>query len=262
MAPPSKERLPRWSAALGTALLHLVVLLLAMQAPPLAVPPAEGSPDGGGALQVTWIDALLPSPAPLPPARPPSANASPTPSPTPARVTPPPVPQGEDPPPPAPSTPLASAPAEAPPAPAEPPAQRPTRAYGLPPGMRAEDMTPASAGPPRSPTVHRRRGNAASGPTSSFEVDGYQVQYEPLGEARLREWREQGMTELFLPLPGTRRLMVCPLEIVVRRGSGPCRMVAPDAPELAAIGDARQVILMHRVYHRGDEVWSGPGPYR
>jgi hypothetical protein len=70
------------------------------------------------------------------------------------------------------------------------------------------------------------------------------------------------MTELFLPLPGTRRYMVCPLEIALRRDSGECRLVEPDAPELEAIGDARDVITMQRVYKLGEVLWSGPGAYR
>ena len=43
---------------------------------------------------------------------------------------------------------------------------------------------------------------------------------------------------------------------------GPCRLLEPDSPELAKIGDAREVINMQKVYRLGEEVWSGPGPYR
>jgi hypothetical protein len=128
--------------------------------------------------------------------------------------------------------------------------------------LRLDDLARANAGPSRRPAVSRGRGNATNASGISLEVDGYQVQYEPLGEARMREWRDQGMSEVFLPLPGTRRYMVCPLEIVLRRGSGACRMVERDAPELAGIGDARQILLMQRVYKLGDMVWNGPGPYR
>ena len=70
------------------------------------------------------------------------------------------------------------------------------------------------------------------------------------------------MTEVFLPLPGVRQLMVCPLETALRRDSGACRLVEPDDPELASIGDAREVIAMYQVYRRGQPVWTGPGPYR
>ena len=79
---------------------------------------------------------------------------------------------------------------------------------------------------------------------------------------RLRAWRNQGITELFLPMPGTLRRMVCPLEVALRRGSGNCRMVEMDSPELKFIGDAREVIDIQRVYRLGEEVWSGPGAYR
>ena len=85
--------------------------------------------------------------------------------------------------------------------------------------------------------------------------------YDLVSETRLRAWRDQGMTEVFLPLPGSRRLMVCPLEIALNRDSGECRLVEPDAPEMAAIGDARDVVLMMRVYRMGEVVWRGPGPY-
>src|SRR3546814_13278926 len=81
-------------------------------------------------------------------------------------------------------------------------------------------------------------------------------------ETRLRAWRDQGMTELFLPLPGTRRLMVCPLEIPLHRDSGACRMVEPDDPELEAIGDARDVLTMPRVYSLGEVLRRGPGAQR
>jgi hypothetical protein len=39
-------------------------------------------------------------------------------------------------------------------------------------------------------------------------------------------------------------------------------MVEPDAPELEAIGDARDVITMQRIYKLGDVLWRGPGAYR
>ena len=68
------------------------------------------------------------------------------------------------------------------------------------------------------------------------------------------------MTELFLPLPGTRRLMVCPLEIALRRGSGKRRLVDMDSPELKNIGDAREAIDIARIYQWGDMIWSGSGP--
>ena len=56
--------------------------------------------------------------------------------------------------------------------------------------------------------------------------------------------------------------MVCPLEIARRRESGACRLLDPDDPEMSGIGDAREVISMHRVYRRGELVWRGPRAYR
>ena len=63
----------------------------------------------------------------------------------------------------------------------------------------------------------------------------YEVYYQLVRENRLRALRDQGMTELFLPLPGTQRLMVCPLELMLRRGSGADarRLVLPTARDQA-----------------------------
>ena len=41
-----------------------------------------------------------------------------------------------------------------------------------------------------------------------------------------------------------------------------CRLVEPDAPELKAIGNARVVIGMQRVYKLGEVLWRRPRPYR
>ena len=95
-----------------------------------------------------------------------------------------------------------------------------------------------------------------------MDVDGHQIYYDVRNENRLLDWQAQGMTELSFPLPGRRDYMVCPLEIVVRRGSGGCRLVAQGDPELARIGDARDVVTVVRVYRRGELIWSGPGAYR
>jgi hypothetical protein len=127
--------------------------------------------------------------------------------------------------------------------------------------MLPEDLAPANAELASSPAIDRGRRNNASSGEPDMEVGGYQV-YDLISETRLRAWRDQGMTELFLPLPGTRRYMVCPLEVALRRDSGACRLVEPDAPELKAIGDARDVIIMQRVYKLGEVLWRGPGPYR
>jgi hypothetical protein len=273
------ERLPRWAAATLTVLLHVVLVLLALLSRPVTVATQQGSTAGSN-LDVTYIEPVAtPLPSPPPPARPPAPATPPKASPSRLRTTL--VTEADDPvPPDAPATPDSPAPsrrdAQVPPAdPVEPaprqaqaPPERPSpsardpRLRGRPPGMRLEDLAPANAGPARSAAVHRGRGNAAGTDGASLELDGYQVYYELLSETRLRAWRDQGITELFLPLPGTRRLMVCPLEIALRRGSGACRAVEPDDPDLATIGDAREAILMQRVYRMGEVVWNGPGAYR
>ena len=48
----------------------------------------------------------------------------------------------------------------------------------------------------------------------------------------------------------------------IERIAGPCRMVEPDDPSLARIGDAREVVIVQRVYRRGELVWRGPGVYK
>lgn len=128
--------------------------------------------------------------------------------------------------------------------------------------MLEEDLAPENAGLTRSPAIERGRRNDPVIAEPSLEVGGYQVYYDLLSETRLRAWRDQGMTELFLPLPGTRQYMICPLETALRRESGACRLLDPDSPELETIGDAREVINMQQVYRQGELVWRGPGPYR
>ncbi len=129
--------------------------------------------------------------------------------------------------------------------------------------MLQEDHAPQNAGLSSSPAIQRgRSNNAAAAAEPSLEVGGYQVYYDLRSEARLRAWRDAGMTELFMPLPGTRQYMVCMLETALKRESGPCRLLEPDSPELATIGDAREGINMQQVYRQGEVVWRGPGPYR
>lgn len=272
------ERLQPWIGALVTALVHLLLLLLVMLAPP---PITMTEPQGGVAgsrTAVTFIDESLRVP---PPARTSSARTTPPRKPAKAapaarRIQTTPVAQADDPAPPevadsfdSPTTPPAAEspqppgePASAPPDRPDVPMKRPDRVWGQPPGMLPQDLAPVNAGRARSPAVHRGRNHDAPSSGTSMEVGGYQVYYDLLDETRLRAWRDQGMTELFLPLPGTRRLMVCPLEVALRRDSGACRLVEPDAPELKAIGNARDVIIMQRVYRLGEVLWRGPGPYR
>lgn len=275
-APDRTVRLQRWTAALLTALLHVLLVLLVTLSPPVTVTVPQAAA-AGSPMQVTYIDDNLQPPPPVqPPARKAPTSKRPKPPRAAARVQTTLVTQANDPVPAdavdtpdrpttaPPDVPDAAAPREAPAPVANPPRPNPRRspAWGQPPGMLPPDAATANAGPSRGlgREQGRRAGASSAGP--DLEVDGYQVYYDLISDARLRAWRDRGMTELFLPLPGTRRLMVCPLEVALRRGSGKCRMVEPDADELKTIGDARDVLNMQRVYKLGDEVWSGPGPYK
>ncbi len=259
------ERLQHWTAVLLSALLHLLFLLLAMMmSPPITMAPPQGAA-GGSRMAVDFIGDTPPQPSDAPPAVTPAPRKPAAKPRAASRVQSTRVPRADDP------VPYvvpdevaqdsAQAPAtSAPTAPPTPP-RRP-HIWGQPPGMLPEDLAPENAGLARSPATDRGRGNEASAAVASLEVGGYQVYYDLRAEPRLRAWRDQGMTEIFLPLPGTRGYMVCPLETALRRESGPCRLLEPNSPELAAIGDARDVIDMQKVYRRGELVWSGPGPYR
>jgi len=266
---PPADRSERWHSRIGllvSLLLHALLLLLVLLAPPMRTQSASGG-EPGSSLQVTYIDPSLQVPSPAPPAVPKPPSPTPRkPVPAATRLQATPVERADDPVPlrvvDVPDSP--AAPPEPPPSVPEVPARtatRPTHAWGQPPGMLPQAAAPVNAGPARSRAVTRGPRDAASS-GAGLEVGGYQVYYDLLNEARLREWRDQGMTELFLPLPGTRRLMVCPLETALRRDSGQCRLVEPDDPGLAAIGDARDVITMQRIYKLGEMLWSGPGAYR
>lgn len=255
------ERRQHWIAAASSALLHLAFLLLAMLASKVVVTPPQGSDaDAGGRMAVDFIG-VAPPPASTPALTPPASQrpaASPVQS-TPVQVADDPVPPeaADDARPARPPAPAATPPAAAP-AP-----WRRSHTWGRPPGMLQENLAPVNAGRARSAAIERGRGDqAVAAAEPSMEVGGYQVYYSLLSEARLRAWRDQGMTELFLPLPGTRQYMICPLETALRRESGPCRLLDPDSPELSDIGDAREAINMQQVYRQGELVWRGPGPYR
>jgi hypothetical protein len=268
-APGSKdptERLQSRIAALVTALVHLLLALLVMLAPPITTSSPQGGA-AGGRMAVTYIDESLD--VPPPPVQKPTVRRKPqrkprkaTPESSRVRTTL--VVQSDDAVPDT-STPVDEPPGEPPATPPEPPRDtppRPPQRWGQPPGMLPQDLAPVNAGTARSTAVDGGRRNDAPTSGGGLEVGGYQVYYDLLDEARLRAWREQGMTELFLPLPGTRRLMVCPLETALHRESGACRLVEPDSPELKAIGDARDVIVTQRIDHLGDVLWRGPGAYR
>lgn len=259
------ERLQHWIAVLSSALLHLLFLLLAMLlSPPVTVAPPQGA-DAGSRMAVDFIGDTPPQPTDVPLAVTPTPRkpaAKPRAS---ARVRATPVTRADDPVPYVVPDETAQDSAQAPAAtmPTAPttPRRRP-HTWGQPPGMLPEQAASENAGLARSSATDRGRGNDASAAVASLEVGGYQVYYDLRAEARLRAWRDKGMTEVFLLLPGTRRYMVCPLETALRRESGPCRLLEPDSPELAAIGDAREVIDMQRVYRQGEVVWNGPGAYR
>ncbi|MEI2794050.1 type II toxin-antitoxin system RelE/ParE family toxin [Pseudoxanthomonas sp. F11] len=145
--------------------------------------------------------------------------------------------------------------------PSSPPAWRRSAQWGQPPGMLARDTAPDNYGPTVGTGQHQgnNQGNAA---TPSMEVDGHQIYYDLRNELKVADWQAQGMKDVFFPLPGRRELMVCALEIVATRGSGGCRLVQPDDPVLADIGDARDVVNVMRIYRRGELIWRGPGAYR
>ena len=259
--PARAERLQSWIAVLLTALLHLLLLLLVMLSPPITMTEPQDGATGGG-MEVTYIDQTLQPPSPV---HPPTTRTTPPrkprkAAPTTTHIQTTLVTQAADP------EPLrvvdipdnATTPPDVP----DEAAARPARAWGQPPGMLPENPVPANAEPARSSAGNRGRSNAGASEGTSMEVGGYRVYYDLLDDARLRAWRDQGMTQVFLPLPGTRRYMVCPLEIALQRESGECRLVQPDDPGLKTIGDARIVITMQQVYRLGEVLWRGPGPYR
>jgi hypothetical protein len=254
------ERWQHWIAVLLSGLLHLLLLLLVMLTPPITVAPPQGAAAGGGRMAVDFIGATPPQPTLTPPVKkPPAAKSAKKKAPA-SRVQATRVAVAEDPLPPDEEDEAAQAQAAAAPPPPTP--QRRPHVWGQPPGMLPQETAPENAGLANSPSIDRGSGNNASGRDTSLEVGGYQVYYDLRNDVKLRAWRDQGMTEIFLPLPGIRKYMACPLETALRRESGPCRLVDPEAPEMKAIGDARDVIDMQKVYRRGELVWSGPGPYR
>lgn len=254
------ERVQRWTAVLVTTLLHVLLVLLVTQAPPITIATPQGEA-GGSKMDVTLIDETLPPtpPEPVPPVRKPASPKRPKALRAIKHPLPTPVVQASVPKPPeAPDT------SNLPPTPASEPSDAPrdTVEVGFPTRARPDDVARANSALAAKLGSNRGRSNSAPPIGPNMDVDGFNVYYDLVNETRLRDWRNQGMTELFLPLPGTRRLMVCPLEVALRRGSSACRMVESDAPELKSIGDAREVINIQRVYQLGEMVWSGPGPYR
>jgi hypothetical protein len=280
------ERLQPWIAALLSALLHLLLLwVLLHEAPPTFTTPQGAA--SGGRMKMEFIGKTTDPATQQPPSPPPTrAAAPPTRTPPKKRIV-------QRPPAAAPvqstlvdhaDAPVAEDTADIPTttaddswsmpsqsrrapqqaqAPASPPPPSPNRSatWGRPPGMLEQD-TAMDDVLGDSPSTDRgsQRDLDANGP--SLEIGGYHAYYEPRNEAQVRAWMAQGMQEFFIPLPGTRYYMVCTLDIVLRRGSGKCRALDPDSPELQGIGDSRQIINMLQVYKQGQLVWKGPGPYR
>lgn len=270
------ERSKHRIALFASVLLHALLLLVALLSPPIDLREPQGDAAGGSRVEVDFIGDAPPQPIPSPaprvvqPTRPAAAP------PAASRLQTTPAPQADQPlppdafivvdTPPAPQVPQPSPqPDSAAPAPeATPPPSGQRRAHvrGQPPGMLPQDLAPDNAGLARSSNLERGRRPDASGSGPNLGVGGYHVYYDLSGERRLSEWRDQGMTEIFIPLPGTRQRMVCPLEIALRRGSGECRLLDPDDPEMVSIGDAREVLRMQQVSRLGQVLWRGPGPYR
>lgn len=143
-----------------------------------------------------------------------------------------------------------------------PNAPRATAPTGQAPGLPSRETAETNNSPARGETRGKTQGPPAPGSEPRMDVDGHQIYYDVRNENWLLDWQDQGMTELYFPLPGRKDFMVCPLEIVARRSSGGCRLVQPDDPELPKIGDARKVVHVVRVYRRGELIWQGPGAYR
>ncbi|HET9031466.1 MAG TPA: type II toxin-antitoxin system RelE/ParE family toxin [Dokdonella sp.] len=257
------ERVQRVAAVLLTVLLHaLLVLFLTLPPTPITMTAPQGRADGR-AMEVTLLDERFSQPPPSPepmhrkpaPKRPKRSRAIAPSPPTPVVQATIPMPPKAD---------ASDSPTVLPINEPEPPdpAEQPVHGFGPRPGLVSNDNARANAALAAKLGRSRRHSNTPAPVGTNMGTDGFQVYYDLADEDRLRAWRDQGITELFLPMPGTWRRMVCPLEVALRRGSGECRMVEMDSPELKFIGDAREVINIQRVYRRGEEVWSGPGPYR
>lgn len=257
------ERSQPWIAGTVSALVHLLMLMALLWSSKMVMTQPQGAASGSR-MRVQYIgdsrSATPPPPSP-PPVRPPTPNP---PAATAARQTPPPTtrrPDAEAVLPPEQDPTQKQAPPSA--AQAAPPAERhPERWTGRPPGMIEEDLAPENTGQARGPAVNSGTQRDITVAEPSMEAGGYQVYYDLRNEMQVRAWKAQGMTELFLPLPGTKRMMVCSLQTALNRGSGKCRLLEPDSPELEKIGDMRKVLTIQDVYRRGERVWSGPGAYR
>ncbi len=275
------DRLQRGIAAITSAVLHLLLLIVLLHSSPPVITTTE-SAGSGSRVRVNFIGEPVQAEQPVETPQTPPSSQRPQPSrPPPAsRVQSTLVDRSDAPVPPntadvqdpeterrmrteqAPNTPTQSPPRPRADSPPPSSRRRPETWTGRPPGLLEEESAPMNAGRERSPALREGRGRDATGNGPAMELGGYLVYYDVLSEERLRAWAAQGMTEISIPLPGTRYYMVCPLEIALKRGAGKCRPLDPDSPDMRAIGDARQAVTMISVYKQGELVWRGPGPYR
>ena len=270
------KRHERSVGSLVSLLVHLLFLLALLYSSQITLAPPEGSASGGARVKVDFLGETTQDDQRTP--VPPTGADSPTERPKPlkplvtTRVTSPvdatrvteadnPVAPDEAQPQPPTAQQAVAPPRDQPPASQPTPAWRRNSRWGQPPGMLAQDTAPENTGQTVGAGRSQGRGqdnNAAP----SMEVDGHQIYYDLRNELKVADWQAQGMKEVSFPLPGRRELMVCALEIVATRGSGGCRLVQPGDPELATIGDARDVVDVMRIYRRGELIWRGPGVYR
>ncbi len=266
------KRHERRIASLVSLLVHVLFVLALLHSSKLTLSQPESGSAGGARVKVDFLgdptDAT-PDP-PVPPTGTPTPSERPTPrkplvtTPVTSPVDTTRVTEAENPVAPDDAQPPARQQAIAPPQnrpPSSPPAWRRSAQWGQPPGMLAQDTAPDNYG--RTVGTGQRQGNnQGNAAAPSMEVDGHQIYYDLRNELKVADWQAQGMKEVSFPLPGRRELMVCALEIVATRGSGGCRLMQPNDPALATIGDARDVVNVMRIYRRGELIWRGPGAYR
>ena len=271
---PWDERLQPWFAATFSALLHVLLFFLLLYAAKPTFTPPQGAASGGR-VKVDFVGQprqpahVQPNPSiakaartpraaspvlsrPVEHARnplPPELAATPDARPDPTPRVPPPQPAHDDE-----TQQQASQP--------EPAQRHPETWTGRPPGTLEQERASDDDGFATTTAINRGNRNDLDASTPSLELGGYMVYYDTRSERQLRSWMAAGMKEIFLPLPGTRQLMVCQAQVALVRGSGKCRLLAPDSPELKHIGDARDAISVIQVYKRGELVWHGPGLYR
>ncbi len=272
------ERSERWFAGTISVLVQLLMLMLLLMASKPTIAPPHGA-SSGSRMKVDFLgESRQPiQPLPTPPSHPqvepkkapaskvrvskrtrqytPRQEADPDPRQNARQPKPQPKPQ--------PPSPPQESTAQTPPAPPPSSATRhPETWTGRPPGMLDTDTADADSGLAEGDSDSSGSRNDYSSGPPSMEVGGYMVYYDVRSETLLRTWKAQGIKELAIPLPGTEYYMVCQLQVAIDRGSGKCRLLLPSSPQMKTIGEGRAVINMMQVYHQGQPVWTGPGPYR